>query len=74
MDKKSMPFTHPSPRLMCTGDIGDMQEVDLVVAPLSFTPDKSLVMETTVPYYHNNLAAVFKKRDPLLDKWRIYMR
>ncbi|XP_025104888.1 glutamate receptor U1-like [Pomacea canaliculata] len=50
------------------------REVDLVVAPLSFTPDKSLVMETTVPYYHNNLAAVFKKRDPLLDKWRIYMR
>ena len=48
--------------------------MDIVVAPLSFTVERALAMDSTYPYATNNLAAVYKKPDPDLYKWRIYLR
>lgn len=45
-----------------------------MVAPLSFTVERALVMDSTYPYATNNLAAIYRKPDPALYKWKTYLR
>ncbi|KAK7103776.1 hypothetical protein V1264_018609 [Littorina saxatilis] len=52
----------------------DRQEVDVVVAPMSISIERTLVMDATYPFMTNYLAAIYKKPDPALDKWRTYLR
>ncbi|KAK7468196.1 hypothetical protein BaRGS_00036557 [Batillaria attramentaria] len=59
-----------------TGLVGmlERQEADVVIGPVSFSTNRVLVMDATVPFATNRLAAIFRMPDPLLSKWKTYLR
>ncbi|KAL8618359.1 hypothetical protein ACOMHN_047431 [Nucella lapillus] len=58
------------------GLIGQLatSEVDMVMAPLTVTYQRELVMDFTYPYFNDADTVIYRKPDPRKDKWRTYLQ
>jgi hypothetical protein len=50
-----------------------MQEIDLIVGPISMTHDRDALLDFTYPFHIDKYGVLYKRIEPASTKWRLFM-